>query len=182
MRISSIGHSTLHTHNTNLHLHNILHVPSASKDLISVHRLASDNNIFFEFYPTFFLIKDRTTKKIPHQGRCEGGLYPLESRGSPNKQAFGVNKPSTSRWHSRLGHPSFSIVDRVLRNNNLPCHGEKNVESVCDSCQRAKNHQLPYSLSDSVSKAPLELIHSDIWGPAPPSVGRYSYYVSFIDD
>jgi histone deacetylase 1/2 len=185
MHISSIGHSTLHTHNTNLHLRNILHVPSASKHLISVHRLAQDNNIFFEFYPTFFLIKDRATKKILHQGRCEGGLYPLESsssRGNSDKQVFGVNKLSTSRWHSRLGHPSFSIVNRVLRDNNLPCHNEKDIELVCDSCQRAKSHQLPYSLSDNVSKAPLDLIHSDIWGPAPTSVGRYSYYVSFIDD
>jgi len=28
----------------------------------------------------------------------------------------------------------------------------------------------------------LELISSDVWGPAPVSVGRHSYYVSFIDD
>jgi histone deacetylase 1/2 len=37
-------------------------------------------------------------------------------------------------------------------------------------------------LSDNVSKAPLDIIHSGIWGPAPTSVGRYSYYVGFIDD
>jgi histone deacetylase 1/2 len=29
---------------------------------------------------------------------------------------------------------------------------------------------------------PLELIHSDVWGPAPPSVGGFRYYISFIDD
>jgi len=28
----------------------------------------------------------------------------------------------------------------------------------------------------------LDLIFSDVWGAAPSSVGRYSYYVSFIDD
>jgi len=33
-----------------------------------------------------------------------------------------------------------------------------------------------------VSKAPFDLIFSDFWGPASPSVGRYTYYVSFIDD
>jgi hypothetical protein len=37
-------------------------------------------------------------------------------------------------------------------------------------------------MSNKVSKAPLDLIHSDIWGPTPTSLGRYSYYVSFIDD
>jgi hypothetical protein len=28
----------------------------------------------------------------------------------------------------------------------------------------------------------LELVYSDIWGPALESIGRYKYYVSFIDD
>jgi len=43
-------------------------------------------------------------------------------------------------------------------------------------------HQLPYPKSTSVSTSPLELVFSDVWGPAPTSVGRYQYYVSFIDD
>jgi histone deacetylase 1/2 len=33
-----------------------------------------------------------------------------------------------------------------------------------------------------VSKAPLELVFSDVWGLAPFSVGNKNYYVSFIDD
>jgi histone deacetylase 1/2 len=185
MTISNIGHSVLHTPNKNLHLRNILHVPSANKSLLSVHCLASDNNVFFEFHPTFFLIKDRVTKQILHQGRCERGLYPLASHPSgPSsaKQVYGVNKPSSSRWHSRLGHPAYPIVQRVLRDNNLPCVSASSLESVCDSCQKAKSHQLPYGRSNSVSSSPLEHIYSDVWGLAPVSVGRYSYYVSFIDD
>jgi histone deacetylase 1/2 len=53
---------------------------------------------------------------------------------------------------------------------------------VCDASQQAKSHQLPYPKSSSVSKFPLELIFSDVWGPAPDSIGRNKYYVSFIDD
>jgi hypothetical protein len=41
---------------------------------------------------------------------------------------------------------------------------------------------LPYPISTSVSTAPLQLVFSDVWGPAPTSVGRHDYYVSFIDD
>jgi hypothetical protein len=33
-----------------------------------------------------------------------------------------------------------------------------------------------------VSKAPLELVFSDVWGPAPTSFGNNCYYVSFNDD
>jgi hypothetical protein len=31
-------------------------------------------------------------------------------------------------------------------------------------------------------KAPLDLIFSNVWGPALKYVGRNKYYVSFIDD
>jgi histone deacetylase 1/2 len=185
MNISNIGHATLHTPNRNLHLKNILHVPKAHKNLASVHRITSDKNVFLEFHPNFFLIKDQATKTTLHQGRCEGGLYPLrlkQGSTSRSKHTFGVSKPSTSRWHSRLGHPAFPIVARVIRDNKLPFIDDSSSESVCDSCQRAKSHQLPYSDSNKTTTAPLELIHSDVWGPAPVSVGRFSYYVSFIDD
>jgi hypothetical protein len=183
MHISNVGHATLLSPSRALHLKNILHVPNAHKSLASVHRISSDNNVFLEFHPEFFLIKDQTMKKVLHRGRCEGGLYPLGlSQASWSKQVFGVNKPSTSRWHSQLGHPAFPIVARVLRNHKLPFVSDNASESVCDSCQRAKSHQLPYFISNKIATAPLELIHSDVWGSAPTSVGRYSYYVSFIDD
>jgi histone deacetylase 1/2 len=81
-----------------------------------------------------------------------------------------------------LGHPSSVIVKQVINRNKLPCLGEASSTSVCDACQQAKSHQLPYSRSNSKSKFPLELIFSDVWGPAVESVGRYCYYVSFIDD
>jgi hypothetical protein len=185
MSISNIGHTTLHTPICDLHLKNILYVPSANKSLVSVHCIAFDNNAFLEFHPNYFLIKDRESKTTLHQGRCSGGLYPLElNREGVNqsKQVLGVNKPSTSRWNSCLGHPVFPIVSRVLRDNSLPFVSDKSNESVRDSCQRAKSHQLPYDISNKRSASPLELIHSDVWGPAPTSAGRFSYYVSFIDD
>jgi hypothetical protein len=33
-----------------------------------------------------------------------------------------------------------------------------------------------------VSKHPFDLVFSDVWGPAPKSVGQNKYYLSFIDD
>jgi histone deacetylase 1/2 len=80
-----------------------------------------------------------------------------------------------------LGHPSSVIVNRVLRDNNLS-FSKESCQSVCDACQQAKSHQLPYSRSASVSSHPLQLVFIDVWGPAPMSVGRYQYYVSFLDD
>jgi hypothetical protein len=141
-------------------LKNILHVPAANKNLASVHKLTSDNNALIEFHPNRFLIKDRVTRRVIHQGKCESGLYPLRlQEAKSRKQVFGAIKPSTSRWHSHLGHPSFPIVERVVKNNSLPCVSNENYSSVCDSCLKAKSHQLSYPKSTSVSHAPLQLMY-----------------------
>ena len=111
------------------------------------------------------------------------GLYPLISKFCKfNKQVHGAFKVSSERWHNRLGHPSFSIVYQILSKNKLIFVDEHDRETICDACQKAKSHQLPYPVSTSVSSKPLELIFSDVWGQAPTSVGRHKYYVSFIDD
>ena len=181
MHINRIGHTTISTHDRNLHLNNVLHVPDASKNLVSAHHLTSDNHAFREIHPKFFCIKDQVTRRILLDGPCRGGLYPLSGHTSSSKQAFGATEPSHDRWHNRLGHPALAIVSRIISKNKLPCSSE-NKGSVCESCQKAKSHQLPYSRSTSESHYPLELIFSDVWGPAPDSFDRKNYYVSFIDD
>lgn len=180
MEIKHVGHSLVHTPTRNLSLNNILHVPKAAKNLVSVHRFTKDNSSFLEFHPDYFLVKDQAMKNIILRGPCRKGLYPLPS--FTTKQAFGAVKPSFERWHSRLGHASTPVISKVISKNSLPCLDESNKESVCDACQKAKSHRLPYPKSRSVSSKPLELIFSDVWGPPPSSVGRNKYYVSFIDD
>jgi hypothetical protein len=85
-------------------------------------------------------------------------------------------------WHNRLGHPTLPIVHRVISQNKLPCVREHHQDTLCDACQQTKSHQLTYPKSLSVSKFPLDLIFSVVWGLAPDSFGRNKYYVSFIDD
>jgi histone deacetylase 1/2 len=182
MNIAHIGHSVLHTPDSPLQLRNILHVPDASMSLLSAHKIALDNNAFMEIHPFLFLIKDQATKKIVFRGPCHGVLYPLVPVSSASsKHALVTVKPSSSTWHCRLGHPSSFIVQRILRKNNLS-HSPEINPYICDPCQQAKSHQLPYPVSTSVSTMPLEQIFSDVWGPAPLSVGKHAYYVSFIDD
>jgi histone deacetylase 1/2 len=182
MHISHIGNSVLRTPHGSFDLNNILHVPSASKNLLSVHRFTLDNHVFIEFHPFFFLIKDQATRRTLFRGPCWGGLYPLVPMFHETaKHAFITIKPSSSTWHRRLGHPSSFVVQQVLRRNKI-AYTPESTPYVCDSCQLAKSHQLPYPTSSSVSTAPLEQVFSDVWGPAPLSVGKHAYYVSFIDD
>jgi len=77
MNINHIGNAIVRTPHRDLHLNNVLHVPQAKKNLVSVHRLTKDNKVFLEFHPNFFLIKDQVTRKTLLEGRCRDGLYPL---------------------------------------------------------------------------------------------------------
>jgi hypothetical protein len=183
MTIKHVGHSAVSTPHRRILLKNVLHVPQATRNFASVHRLTADNDVFLELHPTFFLVKDRSTRQTLLHGPCKNGPYPIPSLDStPHKQCLNVTKPSTEQWHSQLGHLSFRIVSRVLRDHALPPVSNKNVTHVCDACQQRKSHQLSFPKSVSVSKAPLELLFLDVWGPAPTSAGKHNYYVSFIDD
>jgi hypothetical protein len=160
MDIPHIGTSIVPTPTRNLTLTNVLHVPTAHKNLISVHRFTLGNDTFIEFHPFFFLIKDRQTKKVLLHKPCKGGLYPLPPSTSRFcNLVFNAIKISIDRWHNRLGHPSQDIVHCVIGKNKLPCATfDNSIQSVCDACTCAKAHQLPYSVSSSRSSAPLELI------------------------
>jgi transposase InsO family protein len=69
-----------------------------------------------------------------------------------------------------------------LQENNIAIDFEISPSLICNACQLGKSHQLPFGLSTHVSTAPLQLIHTDVWGPALLSVNNSKYYVSFIDD
>jgi hypothetical protein len=116
-------------------------------------------------------------------GKCRNGFYPIPSLvNSSRKLCFSATKPSASVWHGGLGHPSLKTASRVLRDHDLPFVLNNSPAHVCDACMQGKSRQLPFPKSVSVSKASLDLVFSDVWGPAPSSVGNHSYYVCFLDD
>jgi histone deacetylase 1/2 len=94
---------------------------------------------------------------------------------------FSGVRVSPSQWHARLGHPATPIVRHVLSRHELPSLFSNKDLAVCDACQQGKSHQLPFSESTREVKSPLELVFSDVWGPAQTSVSGQKYYVSFID-
>ena len=53
MSIVHVGQSLLYStlSNSTFKLHNLLHVPTITKNLINVSKFARDNNVFCEFHP-----------------------------------------------------------------------------------------------------------------------------------
>ena len=132
MHISHVGQASLLTcTQKSLHLRNVLRVPSATRSLLSVPQLTRDNNVFTEFHPFHFFIKDRATRDVLLRGRLRDGLYALDLPSAP--RAFSGVRVSPTHWHARLGHPATPIVRSILHRHNLPIVSNKNAATVCDA-------------------------------------------------
>jgi hypothetical protein len=79
-------------------------------------------------------------------------------------------------WHLRLGHSSATTLSK------LSSIKSSYDTTKCDACNLAKAHKSPYLTVDYRAKEKLQLIHSDLCGPLPTSVGESIYFITFTDD
>ena len=161
------------------HLFHVLHI---KKNLLSVSQFTRDNNVYFEFYPSIFCVKDPLTGNTLLHGHSRDGLYTFPTCPPPLRLALLGECASTNRWHCKLGHPSLCIISRIVHTHHLTTLKNK-VSGISPACRMGKSHKLLFHLSPSVSHFPLELIFTDVWGPSPfySNNGNW-YYVCFIDD
>lgn len=180
LSLSSRGSSVSSINGRNFHFKDILYSPSLTNNLLSVSAFTAHNNASIEFFPDKYFVKDILTKQVLYQGPSRNGLYlfPMAQVRSFQPKAF----PATiSLWHERLGHANVRLVYDVLRKNNISFDSNKKFQ-FCHACNVSKSHKLPFSESNYCAKQPLELVCSDVWGPAPfLSNDGYRYYVLFYD-
>ena len=179
MQIDHIGNGILPTPTKSLVLKNVLHVPSITKPLLSVKKLCRDNRCFFEFHDDHCFVKDQESWKTVLQGTSDLGLYKLQGV-SPKLLNASAYFASLENWHARLGHPNYSTVRKLVQQFSLPCSSNKILKNKCEACTLGKLHHLPMYLTHHRSTQPLELIHSDVWGPTPmSSFSGFKHFCNF---
>ncbi|GJV20702.1 putative RNA-directed DNA polymerase [Tanacetum coccineum] len=181
--ILHIGSSKVYSPQKTFSLKNILHVPEISHNLLSVQKFCHDNDVFFEFHTSYFIVKDESTHTSLFTDPSKHGLYTitLPQLKSINKVSFLAVRASPTIWHRRLGHPHQRLLHSMLSNFSLPVTN-KSLSSFCNSCPLGKSSKLPLFESGFRSNNILDLVYCDVWGPIPLlSFEGHRYFMLCVD-
>ncbi|KAL6334508.1 hypothetical protein AAG906_016061 [Vitis piasezkii] len=184
--IAHIGNTVVSSqYNTNdVSLQNVYHVPGMKKNLLSVAQLTSSGH-FVLFGPQDVKVyRDLEIMEEPViKGRRLESVYVMSAETAYVDKTR--KNETTDLWHMRLSHVSYSKLTVMMKKSMLKGLPQLEVrkDTICAGCQYGKAHQLPYEESKWKAKGPLELIHSDVFGPVKQaSLSGMKYMVTFIDD
>jgi GAG-pre-integrase domain len=151
---------------------NVLNIPDLTTNLLSVQKLIQDLNYNAIFHSNRVVFQDKITGKKIGEGIERNGLYVINYL---NHALQISNKESNNLLHWRLGHPSNKVLNNLFMFSNLDFDN-------CDVCRFSKQTRLLFSLSQTKSEKPFDLVHSDVWTAPINSYNGFKYYVIFIDD
>jgi hypothetical protein len=150
-----------------------------SKNLISTGQLASEGCISIFTDKTWKVIKGSL---VIAKGEKVGTLY-LCIGNTDSSISLASTGVDTALWHHRLGHMSEKRMQILHKINLLP--DLKQIElDFCEHCVYGKQKRVKFlRVGKEKKNERLELVHTDVWGPAQvSSLGGSHYYVTFIDD
>ncbi|WJX88788.1 hypothetical protein P8452_70836 [Trifolium repens] len=145
LNISSVGHASFQSKlalNHNLYLNQLLHVPSITKNLLSVSKFAADNNVYFEFHAAHCFVKSQVNNQVLLKGSLGAdGLYcfphlPL-TKGPTCLTS--VAQSSTSSLTNKDKIVQSSAIESVTPTtfNKVPCNFSEHSNSSAFTCKNA---------------------------------------------
>lgn len=165
-------------------IRNVFLVPSLKTSLLSVVQMV-ENGYSLYFADGLCFIYDRKKKnQIIATVKMQNRNFPLHWNYVSNT-ALKVEVEDSWLWHRRFGHFNFHAL-KILQQKNMirdmPCIQE--ISDVCEGCQLGKQHRLSFPHGQAWrGTAPLELMHTDVFGPMrTPSLYQSRYFILFIDD
>ena len=200
-KAAAVGDVLLHAPEASFLLRDVLHIPEATENLISV-RHATNNGLDFKFTSTACEIW-RNAAKLASTS-CNGdSIYYLDGWITPEQQQQSAHsamktppllahtaKETPLLWHKRYAHLGFGGLSKLKSSNMVTGIHTTTTEfqaagegSLCEACVLGKQHRLPFTASGTSSSRPLQLLHTDVCGPLPiTSSGGNNYFLTLLDD
>ena len=189
-----VGDVMLHTPATAFLLKDVLHVPGASENLLSVHS-ATKKGVEFKFGPTKCDMV-LNGELVAHAPCTDDIIYYLSGKCERSKTvapalASAATQETPQLWHERFGHLSYENLARLRARNMVTgittmadeFKTANKAEELCEPCTLGKHHRSPFPPSSSKTQRPLALLHTDVCGPLPvTSRGGNNYFVTILDD
>ena len=190
LKTTNLGTLNCIINNVNFTLQNVLQVPGLSKPLLSVAAFRAQNvAVIFDEAGDVLLTRQG---EVLAMGTLNNNVYSivLETfNGNFNSsQALSAGQNSLDIWHERLGHPGRNKLHTLCK---LGCVGlpkadtsnNDGIELDCSHCLRGKLSRGPFKRSKTRASHPLQLIHSDVWGPARVlGLTGEKYFLAITDD
>ena len=147
-------------------LHKVLHVPSLPAIFLSQQRLVDAVLCSFHLEHDGMFLSDKVGRTTPI--RREHELLLLDDGGcsqcfTVQRSLRAVDEQRRDRLqltHQRLGHPPFSLLQRLFPSL---CAGLDLQTIVCEACQLAKHRRCSYLPSTFHTSTLLFRVHSDVW-------------------
>jgi hypothetical protein len=160
-------------------LKKVRHILDLRRNIISTGQLASEGCISIFTNKVWKVIKGSL---VMAKREKVGTLYLciVNVDSSISLDSTGVE---TTLWHHRLGHMSEKGMQILHKRNLLPDLINVDLD-FCEHCVYGKHKRVIFIKVRKEKKSEnLELVHTDVWGPAQvSSLGGSCYYVNFLDD
>ena len=132
-------------------------------------------------------IEDKHCKRVIHLEEINGlfkiGNNPQDDKALTSYSSTDV--PKLQIWHEKLDHIGFHKMKDLkdLEKDIDFTIGNLKTLSKCEACLYGKQFRKKFRNNQAKRALQLlELIHSDLVGPLPNSLGGSRYFVTFIDD
>jgi len=171
-------------------LTNVLHAPSFPVNLVSISAIIREHKCIVTFDIPRMVFQEKETGQILGTGTWRDGLWYMDRKGMDTALASVVDRVGAGGSgvsvedellliHRRMGHSSFSLLERLYPSEYEKADKQK---LVCDGCEFGKHTRSSYASSGSRSSHAFDLVHSDVWGPcSTTSINGYRFFVTFID-
>lgn len=170
-------------------LKDVMYSEKLKRNLISGPRLDKEGAVF---YGCRGEVKVSQGDKTLFKATLRNGLYTVYPKivdNHENNRKFAATAKvdrKLEEWHKRLSHVSAKVLIDTSRNNGVKGLPNFNSSCIldCNDCKLNKFKRVSFKALHTIrSKAPLELLFTDVWGPyETKGKNGEKYYLSIIDD